>query len=231
MQENVEFENSCKTLISKKYNIFVSAFPGRIIFGEVNDRGFIKSKYFQFLHFEFFDLYISLLKIVKFFVSEEQTEEKGLILSNEDLSYYWLGKFILQNNKSTKFVVFAIEFKFETIFELLLQTDQFNDIIKCISETILSCLCLKTIEKAFFDFILKENTSLIVSLKNQKKCKTILEKFKKSSSYKITSVCEPNLIELVIYYNELLIIVQKLRTMINHEMCNEDLRITTLLES
>ena len=137
-------------------------------------------------------------------------------------------------NCSEKVVVFAIEEKFETIYEKLFVNEQINDLIKCISETIFACLCLKPVERELFDFISKESTSLIVSLKDKTKCKSILDKFKKTTikekCFKITSVCEPNLIELIIYYNELLLIVQKLKSMYKEDFETEELRITTLLE-
>ena len=228
--EDLDFENSCKTIISKKSSVFISAFPGKLVFGEVNCKGFIKSKYFQLLHFELFYLYSNFLNIIKFLVREEDNEDKGLILSKDDVAYYWCGKKVVENNKPKKVIIFIQEYKFETNFELFFDEEQFNDFIKCISETILACLCLKPIEKAFFEFITKENTTVIVSLKNQKKCKTILEKFKKSTNLKISSILEPNLIDLVNYYIEILIIAQKLKTMFNSECSNEDLRISALLE-
>ena len=43
MEEDVEFENTCKTVSSKNSDIFISAFPGKLVFGEVNHNGYKKT--------------------------------------------------------------------------------------------------------------------------------------------------------------------------------------------
>ena len=234
--EDCDFDNSCKTIILRNSDIFISAFPAKLVFGQVNHKGFIKFKYFQFLHFEFFNLYLAILSIFKYLASEESNilEEKGLILNKEDFSYFWLSKRVEQNNITVKSVVFVIEYKIETIYEVILNIEQFNCFLKCISETIFSCLCLKPVEHALFNFIAEEKTTVIVSLKFKNKCKNMLEKFRKSkysNGLQIPSVSESNLIDIIQYYNELLIIVQKLKSMTNEENNSDAQRITTLLEA
>ena len=131
MEEDVEFENTCKTVSSKNSDIFISAFPGKLVFGEVNHNGYKKLKYFRFLHFEIFNLYLALLNIIKYIGSSSNIlEDKGIIITKEEVTYYWLGKLMENNNFSQKVIVFAIEQKFETVFEKLFTIEQINDLIK-----------------------------------------------------------------------------------------------------
>ena len=202
----------------------------------MNHKGFIKFKYLQFLHFEFLNLYLAILNIFKFLASEESNilEDKGVIINKEDLTYFWLGKRVEKDTIVTKSVVFGIEYKLETIYEVLLNIQQFNCFLKCISQTIFACLCLRPVEHALFNFITEEKTPMIVSLKFKSKCKNVLEKFRKSkysNGFEIPSVAESNLIDIIQYYNELLLIVQKLKSMINEENNIDAQRITTILEA
>ena len=87
----MNFEESCKTLALTHDSIFLSAFPGNIVFGEVNRTGYKEGKYFKFSFHQLFELYLGLINIIKFFVSS--IDDRGVIIKlNEDLSYCWLGK-------------------------------------------------------------------------------------------------------------------------------------------
>lgn len=224
--EQFLFADSCKTLISNKNEIFVSAFPGKIVFGKVNQVGYKKSNFFKFFHFEIFHFFVALTNIFKF-LSSENTANKGIILTLDTLEvYYWIGKELVVTNQNQKIIVFGIEENSQSVFEINLKLQELNELIHIVSQTIISCLCLKSIEKQLFENIVQCPTSEIVQLKDYKQCEQFIQKFEKSIKVSIDSIKIPNLIDIVIYYHELLLIVQKLKSM----CIGEDTRIEAILE-
>ena len=231
--ENFKFENSCKTVILKTSKLFLSAYPGQIVFGEVNKDGYLYLKSFIFFHFQIFDFYIALLNIIKFLSASEIEENKGLIQNyNEEIVYFWIGKTVFENNEAKKLILIGIEQQTNIVFELSLNSYEINDLIKCFSEAICASLCLKTIEREFFDFISEENTSTVVSIRNKNKLKILYAKFEKQYNPTKSDILFSNLYELTLHYHELLIIIQKLKTFYNTELNKEkeNSRIAALLE-
>ncbi len=80
-----------------------------------------------------------------------------------------------------------------------------------------SCLCLKSFERQFLeDFADEISLSKIVTLNEKKKIKNIIQHFKDQKQ--INSVIEMNLIELVLHYNELIILYKKIKSLNNAEV-------------
>ena len=86
-------ENSCKTIVLKDNFLFISAFPGKIIFGDITNYKYPKFKSFQFNVFQLFFLYVSFVNIITKVIAEENTESfqsEGVIIKlSEDLQYLW----------------------------------------------------------------------------------------------------------------------------------------------
>ena len=230
--ENFNFSNSCKTLISQKSEIFVSAFPGKIIFGNVDQVGYKKLNYFKFNHFELFHFFVALTNIFKFLSDTSDTKlntaNKGIILTlNTFEVYYWIVKDVFINNNIQKQIVFGIEKEAKVVFELNLTLKELNELINIIAQTILSCLCLKSIEKQLLENVALQSTEDIIALKNHQMCENFIKNFEEINKFSIDSVQISNLIDLVIYYNELLIVIQKLKSMYNPEVDN---RIEAILD-
>ena len=97
--EDISLENNCKCIAFEYSDLFICAFPGKIVFGEVCCQDFVQHRYFKFLHFEIFNLYLALVNILNFLVSEEdEIEPKGLILQlTNDILYFWQGKKVIKN--------------------------------------------------------------------------------------------------------------------------------------
>jgi hypothetical protein len=79
----MKFADSCQTLSLKTSEIFISSFPGKIVFGEPNSLGYSNLQSFQYKHHQFLNLYLSFVNIVQFFASNSNNTEKGLILTQE----------------------------------------------------------------------------------------------------------------------------------------------------
>ena len=211
--KNQSLNKSCKTITLKTTNIFCSAFPGKIVFGNISKQSYSKQNYFEFLSFELFYLYISIVNIIKTFISNENNlPSKNLILKlNEDVSYLWS---ISKTNEEQKCIELILEFKEEILYKIVFNLDQVNDFVNALSEIILPALCLEIIQRQFFDFISNQEISIIVGLDNQKGL-LILNEFKKMNNIDIDQIEELNIIEIIIYYRELIIIYKKIKSLIN----------------
>ena len=227
----MKFSNSCKTIALKQENIFISAFPGAIIFGEVCPTGFLENKCFRFNHYQLFELYLALVSLIKFHISEaENSNEKGIILTlrNEEL-YYWCASKIIFNQTETKIIKFGIEQKLQTVFELLLEYEDLNNLINALSQMILPCLCLNPLERSIFDFASEQDITTLVTLTNPKIIEQFINTYEIKKDVKIDLIIKPNIVGNLIYYNEILIILQKLKTIFNPEMSIKN-RIELLLD-
>lgn len=232
--EDFCFEDACKTLACNKKDIFISAFPGQIIFGEVNQIGYKKCKFFKFYHFEIFHFYIALTNIFKFLCSNSESEttisNKGVILILNPIEvYYWIGKDYLVNNQNEKLIVFGIEKNSESVYELKFSLNELNELINIFSQSVLSILCIKSIEKQILESVLLEPTSVLITLKDFKSCETLMKSLALKNTLSIDSIQLSNLIDIIIHYNELLIVLQKLKSMHNPVCSNR--RLEAILET
>ena len=126
----------------------VSAFPGKVVFGEPNQLGYISLRAFQFTFYQFFEFYLALVNVIKFLASNDSTVDKGLILKvSEEQIYFWLCKTVQINNCETKVVCLGIEFQSNCVYELRFDLEKLNFLIGAITKCILPCLCLKKVEK------------------------------------------------------------------------------------
>jgi hypothetical protein len=228
----MKFCDSSQTYCLKQSEIFISSFPGKIVFGLVNQNGYKKQKYFEFGSYFFFNFYLSVVKIVEFFATDLKTEDKGLITSQTETSYYWIGKSVVQDKKSTKVIKLGIEsLKTDGGFEIVFNINQFNEFVKLFYKLIFPCLCLKTFERELFESVSLKSLSFVINLDKVETCKSYLKTFEKAKNIKIDSVEELNLVDLLIYYNELIILYKKLKSLYNPTNPLEENRLEAILNS
>ena len=229
----IKFSESCKTIACKQQNIFISAFPGKIVFGDVCSTGYKQSRYFKFEFYQMCELYISLINIINFLVSSEKTSERHLIIKiNETTNYFWLGNTVLVDKKESKVVQFGIESQSDVKFKIDFNGEQLNNLIKYISEMILPCLCLQSNQRQIFQSVIKQSISVIVSLNNYQTCQKYLQNEQQKSNLKIDDITLPNLIDELIYYNELLLIIYKIKSLHNSEITVAgSIRIQAILDA
>lgn len=228
--EDLTFAKSCQTLCLKKSEIFISSFPGNVVFGVVSFIGYSKKQSFQFKHQEFLNFYLTILKIVKFFSENtSNVDQKGLILSkNESTNYFWIGTILQRAEVTEKVIKFGIEFNDTIIFEIIFNAEQFNELIHIFSELMLSCLCLKSFERELIEVIVSESSiKRLITLNNKKCMKLFLQKFK--DKYCLNVIEEQNFVHIFSYYIELIVIFKKLKSLYNPE--NNDHRIEAIISN
>jgi hypothetical protein len=213
METEAIFSESCQTIALRKENLFISAFPGKIVLGETNYLGYKKNFTLTFFHFQLVYFYLSIVKIIEYF-SCDSSDEQGIIISiNKNYLYYWCGKSVFIEDTEEKVVKIGIQQNDEITFELIFTAIELNEMIFVLPQIIISSLCLKTIERNSFDILLSEASNIIVSLNNKKNCEKYIKK-----KVKVDEVIQENIADLFIYYNEIILIVHKLKTLYNSEM-------------
>lgn len=226
----MKFADSCQTLSLKTSDIFISSFPGKIVFGEPNCKGYKTGKTFQYRHSEFFSLYTSIVKIVQYLAVTSNNQDKGVILTrNAKTVYFWIGTCIEEpeSRETEKAVKLGIELNSNIIFEVILNSEQLNELIYAFSLLMFSCLCLKSNEREFLENVTNELSIVnIINIKKQRESRTYIKKVIKERQ--IDSVTSENLYQLLIYYNEIIILYKKIKSLHNSEI-NEDRRIEAIL--
>ena len=120
-------------------------------------------------------------------------------------------------------VKLGIEFESNCVYEILFEPDKLNNLIGAISKCVLPCFCLKSIEKNFLEQASDQLIEEIVTLNSVKNSEVFLQKFLKNNDLKIDSVILPNLVELLIYYNESIILLHKFKSLYNSSTEEENL--------
>ena len=194
---------SCKTTVLKKCDIFISAFPGKVIFGHIVEDNYPKLQYFQFFHFQLFKLYLSLVEIINNSITEESSEIKKtdlIIKLSDEVSYFWIIEI-----GDIQLIQFVLEFKNIINYKLSFTLDQLNDFIYCLSVSILPCLCLKHLERDFLEYITEQEISKILN-DTKDNFILLLNDFKLKQNIRIDLISQANLADLIPYYKELIII-------------------------
>ncbi len=219
MEEVFSLSETCQTLCLLKENIFISAYPGKIVIGPIIDFNYKTKKCFIFFYNELIQLYLSIIQIITYFASEKH-EDKGKILSkNIDFLYYWSGKVVVVNNCEQKVVKLGIQFEDDIIFEVSFTSSELNNLIFCLPQIIFSSLCLKQSERNCMEFITEQTTVTIVSISDKAKCEKFIEK-----NFEIDSIAKTNVTDMFLYYHEILLIIHKLKTLYNKEMKNSNIQ-------
>jgi len=206
----------------------MSSFPGKIVFGEPNFIGYDKSNSFQYKHIQFLDLYLSLLKIVNFFATASNIDDKGQILTcSENTIYFWSGKIFEKSKVTQKVVKLGKEYDSNITYELILDAEQFNEFVYIFAKLMFSCLCLKSFERQFLeDFANEIPITKLITLTDKRMINQVIQNQKQKQ--KIDDVIEQNLIELLLYYHELMILFKKIQSL-NNPKINESNRIEAIL--
>jgi hypothetical protein len=108
-------------------------------------------------------------------------------------------------------VKFQLEANVQNIyFELLFFMSELHDLLHCIEPIIISCLCLKSIERDMFQFTITQPLDIIVNCQNPQGAKILLNRFHKANL--CLSKVE-NLTILLIHYNSILVILHKFKSL------------------
>lgn len=120
-----------------KSDFFISSYPGKIVFGEINQKTFITKKRFIINRCHFCMFYKSIITILQ---SLDSTCA-GVLIEQIDELYIWEVKKDL--------VFFLIEISSETVYKVLFTLEELNNLLDCFKELVFSSLLLRIDEVSF----------------------------------------------------------------------------------
>lgn len=194
-------------------DIFVAAFPRKIIFGVANNN-FFKTKQSFCIDLEFLKLfYIAIVQILSNFQSESLEKINCIeIYQYEGLSYYWQ----MHNTENVKFVLKEGE---TIVYKLLFNYLQFNELIFVISECILPCLSLKSIELMFLESATKLDVLQLIELNDLQNVQSYVEKLKEP-------FCKEHFkYKILLHYNlDIIITINRIKFLANDQILPNNLK-------
>ena len=205
--DSFPFSESCESFALDTPFLFISSYPGLIVFGKVNKKGFKKGQFFKFGIFECYKLYLAIIKILSFLTSSDKTD-KALILQSDEHNYFWIGTTVLTNNKEQKIIKLGIEKDDNITFEIQFVLKNFQFFFNGLSKVIRSCLCLREVENNLILFLLEKNPKEYASIEDIHNC---VETFIKMKN--INENNRSHLINVISYYKEIMIILFKLKSL------------------
>jgi hypothetical protein len=214
------FDKSCQTKVLLTNSVFLSAYPGFIVFGKTQRKSYETKNYFKFFPFELYKLYVAIIKILTFFTEEEPQLIQGLILQrSNNIVYFWTGITLVTNGKIEKLVSFCIETE-ENISKLQMTLSDLHNFISAMKSTIVICLCLNNNESEMMLAASDLSINLILKLKNYSDAKTFVQDFIQKNKI-IDSNQTFQLIQLIHYYLEIIVIVHKFSSMSQFDKNNK----------
>ena len=108
---------------------------------------------------------------------------------------------------------------------------QLNEFIYLISQMIFACLCLNQIELEVFEFASEQDLSILISLNKKEDSQKLLNNFQIKTKFKIDSITGPNIVNNLIFYQEIIILHHKIVSI--HNSTNNEImnRIAKILEA
>ena len=219
-QNIVKFSDSCLNLSLRQRDHFISAFPGKIVFGKCTPTGYINKNYFEFKLFELYKLYLAIFEIVKTF-SDNSIVEKNLILSKAQYKYFVCVKKLMTMNSTETFQVasFVIEHNSEKVHELEFLDIDFNTFLYTLQKILPLSMCLSSFESFLFRIVAKESTKVIYGFQEEANCKTFVKSFLNKNKDEIDEMelkSVESIITFLTYYCEIILIAHKIQTLIDN---------------
>jgi hypothetical protein len=211
----LSFDKSCHTKVLKANSVFLSAYPGFIVFGRTHSKSYPAKSYFKFSPFELYKLYLAIIKVLIFFTEENPQETKGLILERcHKIVYFWTGIKVLKDGINEKIVTLGIE-KQDDIIKIPITLSELHNFITALKSTIIICLCLNNLENEIIKVVSNLEINTFLKLKDYKETKMFVEKFLQENKYENQETFR--LIELIHYYFDIILVTNKLTSMSNFE--------------
>ncbi len=213
----LQFDKSCHTKVLKSSSLFLSAYPGFIVFGKTFTKSYPEKSYFKFSPFELYKLYISIIKILTFFTEENPQITNGIILERakiDKIIYFWSGRTLLIDEEEQKLVTFGIETKNSETLKISMTFSELHNFIKALKSTITISLCLNNIENELIFAATNLDINILQELKDYSKTKVFIDKFMKENHY---AENQESFIQLILYYFEIIILLHKFSSMCKYE--------------
>ena len=207
----MSLQNAVVTLSLKQADLHISAFPQKLLFGEIDDNcGIFKTnKHFIIPFYQFHCWYLAFTEIIDIISGESKKTQNIIVQFNDNTLYFW--KFLESKN-----ICFGIEVnnecKYQTHFNLI----EFNDLIWLLKQLIFKTLPLKPHQEMLFHSASLLNTAELLGLKEDFACKKFIEKtFQDSERFLCLDILSCQI--LIQYYLEIIVLHHKINSLYNTE--------------
>lgn len=155
----MEISQASLTIALKKPSVFISAFPGLIIFGTIESRRYQNLKCFKFPIF-FIHKFFNALSAFYFFLSnlEETVARQGLILQDSDETEahsFWQGHICINGaGENLRSITFGVEFRSEVVYKVDFSLEELNNLIEAFKLCVPFTIFYSNVEFELFQFAL-----------------------------------------------------------------------------
>ena len=222
-QSSILFSESCLNLVLRKSDHFISAFPGKIVFGKTTPIGYKASKFFEFEVFQLYSLYLAIFDIIDSFSKSKELSYKLLLIKTDKLNYIFSVKTVSNSTEDFQVAYFGIEENSEISFNIIFNSIEFDSFLFALVKIIPSALCLNSTELLLFHSAAKESAKTIHGF--QEECesnKFVMRFFNDSFNHAKKKKSSADLSTFLSYYCEIILLFHKLKDLVNSIPCNFD---------
>jgi hypothetical protein len=219
---SLKIKNSSETYALLHDSLFMSAFNGFIVFGLLTNDEYKEGQFFKFNFHDVYKLYVNILYISSYLASDLDSSQ-GIIDQFDSSVYFWKGITVTKNNEVRKAIKFGIETNSNVTFDICLSAEEYNNFLLRLQRCLLACICLKDDKEEFISAILQESTETIVEAKlKYQSAKTLTQNyFNKNPKFQFEK--KAGYIEILSYYNDLILILKQLSGLYTPETSHRDL--------
>jgi hypothetical protein len=232
-----DLSNSCMTLALQITSIFISSFPGYIVLGKIQQYSYEKGKYFKFGIFDLHKLYLTIVEVLNFFTDVNTESSSPKIFHQDEESeenYFWSGHSVTKFGNSFKIISFGIEKDGNITFELKVYLKEFQNLFFCLRNVMIASLCLNPNEHNLIEYASVQKIETLKCIQSEisrqksaeepqseKYLKDFINLFHQKYNIK-APVYFGEYIEIIRYYFEIIIILQKLKSLEIIEVTNRE---------
>jgi hypothetical protein len=225
----LKFNESLFTTVLKSFSVFLSAFPGFIVFGKTFTTSYPQNCYFKFSPFELYKLYIAIIQILNYFIEDTPKITRGIILERNETTrsvYFWNSTSLIINEKEEKVIFFGIENEDGIILKIKMSLPELHNFINALKSVISLSLCLTTLQNELIITASSLEISTLKKLKNYGDAKSFVEKFIQLNNIQTDEVFK--FIQIIHYYFDIIVLIHKFSTMCQFEenICDQILSAT-----
>lgn len=151
-------KNACITVSLLKESFFMSSYPGKIIFGEVNEYNYIPKKHFILCRSKYISLYKSIVHILNASTSKD-APVSGIITENVSQIYKW--------EATTNGVLIELLENSKCVYNCPFTFEELNNFFDSFNELMASSLLLKQNEIEVFDILADLSLEKLVTYEKQ----------------------------------------------------------------
>ena len=211
-----KFSESCLNLVLRNSEYFISAYPGKIVFGKTNPVGYKNFEYFEFRVFELHHLYLAIFDIIENF-AKSLAFDYQLLLAKSEINYAFSVKTITDFSEEYQVAHFIIEKESNIVFNLSFSITEFDSFLYSLVKVIPSSLCLNTIEYSLFQKATQEKLKTIHDFQEESNCLNFVERFLTDREDNNQNKSVTNLVAFLSYYCEIILIFHKIQSLVTNK--------------